>query len=137
MTSTEAYREPEPAPASLGPRGTALWAKVVGPCTLDPHEAEMLEHGCRLADRLDALDAAVTNDGVMVEGARGSKRLHPAIAEHRQATLALARVMVALRLPAGYADGGTSSTGTTPSGVVRQAQRRVGIRGFQSMPRGA
>lgn len=135
MSSTEAYREPEPAPPSLGLRGAALWDKVTGPCTLDPHEQEMLEHGCRLSDRLDALDAAVAADGVMVDGARGSKRLHPAIAEHRQATLALARVMVALRLPPNYGEAGGQPA--SPTTARRQAQRRVGIRGVQQMPRGA
>lgn len=134
MSSTEAYTEPDPAPASLGPRGAALWHRVVEHVVLDPHEGEVLERACTMADRLDALDAAIARDGLMIEGARGSQRLHPAIAEARATSLAMGRLLVALRLPAGYAEGGQSSS---PTAVVRQAQRRVGLRGFQSLPRGA
>ncbi|OBJ81081.1 hypothetical protein [Mycobacterium sp. 1245852.3] len=81
-----------------------------------------LKEMVRTVDLLDALAAAISQDGPLVEGERGLKA-HPAIVEARQQKIALARLTAALRLPAGDDD--------QPAG--RRPQRRVGVRGVYVM----
>ena len=64
---------------------------------------------------MDVLAAAVAADGVM----RGGK-VHPGLVEARQLRIALARLLGALRLPAGDEDDQAAG---------RRPQRRVGARG--------
>jgi hypothetical protein len=69
---------------------------------------------------LDRLDVELRRDGVLLDGPRGA-RSHPAAVESRQQSIALARILAALRLPAGT--DGDQQAGTRP-------QRRVGVRGI-------
>lgn len=86
---------------------------------LDEHEAALLVEACRTVDLLGRLDAAVRRDGPLVDSTQGT-RAHPAAVEARQQRIALARLLAALRLPAG--DDGDEQAGARP-------QRRVGARG--------
>jgi hypothetical protein len=106
------------------PRGTRvngakLWRDVLGRYELEQHELALLREMVRTVDLLDQLAAIVAREGLMVEGAWGSKP-HPAVTEARQARIALARLTAALRLPAG--DANDQAAGRRP-------QRRVGVRG--------
>ncbi|MDQ3628435.1 MAG: tyrosine-type recombinase/integrase [Actinomycetota bacterium] len=89
-------------------RTDALWLGAKGPVT-DSGIRQMLER----------LGAEVRRDGPMV-GTGDSRRAHPAAVESRQQRITLARLLAALRLPAGEA--GDTRAGARP-------QRRVGARG--------
>jgi hypothetical protein len=107
------------APAGLGAPGKRLWQSVVDVYELDEHEDRLLVEAARTVDLLDQLEAAVRRDGPLVGTPQG-QRAHPAAVEARQQRIALARLLAALRLPAG-------SEGDEAEG--RRPQRRVGARG--------
>lgn len=106
--------------------GRRLWASVLEAYELEEHELALLVEAVRTVDLLTCLDADVRRDGPVIDSPQGSKA-HPAAVEARQQRIALARLLAALRLPAGE-DG---------SGEVRRPQRRVGVRGMYSVRGGA
>jgi phage terminase small subunit len=110
---------PEKAPDGLGAEALALWSSVVDGYDLDEHERTLLVQAVRTVDLLEKLDEEVRRDGPLVESPQGQKA-HPAATEARQQRIALARLLAALRLPAG--DEGDQQAGARP-------QRRVGVRG--------
>ena len=114
------------APLGLRAPGRRLWSSVADDYDLDEHELVLLRETVRTVDMLDQLDAAVRHDGPLVSSPQGMKA-HPAAVEARQQRIALARLLAALRLPAG-ADGDQQ-----PSA---RPQRRVGARGVYGV-RGA
>jgi hypothetical protein len=61
---------------------------------LEAHELQVLAQIATVADRIDALDKAVTREGVLVDG-----RAHPALIESRLQRVTMARLLVTLRLP--------------------------------------
>jgi hypothetical protein len=89
---------------------------VVDEYDLERHEELLLIEACRTVDLLDRLAATVAADGHMVDA-----KVHPAAVEMRQQRIALARLLAALRLPAG--EDGDLQAG------ARRPQRRVGARG--------
>jgi len=95
-------------PKGLGPSGRALWKRIVDAVhdlyELDEREQEILRLACRQADDLVALEGAIKRDGRTVKGSAGQPRLHPAVAEARQARLAIGRLLGLLELPAGDDD---------------------------------
>lgn len=109
-------------PDGTGPNGLALWRDVLSKFDLDEHETALLRECVRTVDQLDILAASVNADGAMVDG-----RIHPALVESRQLRIALARLVAALRLPAGDEDDQAAG---------RRPQRRVGARGVYQI-RGA
>jgi hypothetical protein len=112
-------KAPEKAPAGLGVEALALWSSVVEDYDLEEHERTLLVQAVRTVDLLEKLDDEVRRDGPLVESPQGQKA-HPAATEARQQRIALARLLAALRLPAG--DEGDQQAGARP-------QRRVGVRG--------
>jgi len=86
----------------LGTRGSRLWASLLSQDSdLEDETNPMREvalSACRTADRVDHLEdmAAVTDP--VVEG-RGGPMIHPLLAEVRQQSALLARLVAALRLP--------------------------------------
>lgn len=85
---------------------------------LEQHERALLIEACRTTDLLDELAKTIEDEGLMVAG-----RMHPAAVEARQQKIALARIVAALRLPAGDEDSSEQRKD------VRRPQRRVGARG--------
>lgn len=112
------------APPGLNKSGRALWRAVLRDYELDEHETSILTQACRIADACDALQGLIDTEGVMSESSQGS-RVHPALVELRQQGIALARLMTALRIPAGEAPG----DGRT--------QHRPGVRGVYGIAGGA
>ena len=104
-------------PNSAWRAGAALWRAVLAEYDLEEHELLLLREAVRTVDALDALEALVQSDGAVVESPHGSKA-HPALVEARQQRIALARLLAALRLPAGEEEAGD-----------RRPQRRQGVRG--------
>lgn len=113
-------------PAGLADAGRRLWRSVVSDYELEEHERRLLTEACRTVDVLDDLEAKVRADGPLVDSPQGMKA-HPAAVEARQQRIALARLIAALRLPAG--DEGDRQRNARP-------QRRVGARGVYGI-RGA
>ncbi len=103
------------APRGLKAAGRRLWDSTCADFELEPFEASLLEQACRTADIIETLQSVVDSLGVDCAGRE--------LAEVRQQRLAFARILVALRLPAGLDD---------EPGRARRPQRR-GIRGVYSM----
>ena len=106
-------------PKGTGPSGSRLWRDVLGSYELEEHELALLREAVRTVDQLDELHSIASREGLIVDGPHGSKP-HPALTEARQLRIALARVLAALRLPAGDEDDQAAG---------RRPQRRTGVRG--------
>lgn len=106
-----AQNVPRP-PAGLRKSGRALWRAVLSDFELDEHESAILTQACRLTDLCDQLQGTLDAEGIMSETSQGA-RVHPAAVELRQQGIALARLMAALKIPAGESDARPSS----PPGV--------------------
>jgi hypothetical protein len=104
-------------PPGLRRSGRALWRAVLGDYELDQHEEAVLREACRTADSLDDLQALLDADGVLSSSSQGV-RVHPALVELRQQRLAFARLLTALRIPAGDESGeGRTQRRGGPRGV--------------------
>src|SRR3954465_3932488 len=90
-------------PKGCGAAGTKLWNAVLEEYELEEHELLLLREMVRTVDTLDALEARVAADGVLLHSSQGD-RAHPALVEARQQRITLARLQAALRLPAGDQD---------------------------------
>ena len=106
-------------PAGLREAGLRLWKSVTDIYELDEHE--LLLRASRTADLLDELTDVLDRDGVLHDTPQGAQA-HPAAVERRQQAVTLARLLAALRLPAG-ADGDHQALARPP--------RRQGVRGVQ------
>ncbi|MCX2712048.1 terminase [Mycolicibacterium sp. J2] len=111
-----------PVPEGTGDSGSRLWRDILGKYELEEHELALLREAVRTVDQLDKLHDITEAEGLTVDGPHGSKA-HPALTEARQLRIALARVLAALRLPAGDEDD---------QAKVRRPQRRAGVRGVYS-----
>lgn len=120
-----------PRPDGLAAAGAALWDAVTDVLDIDEHEALALRELCRTADVLDELQAVVVRDGVLLDSSQGA-RAHPALTELRQQRITFARLVAAMRLPAGLADGRPSAIGG-----AQQGQARSGVRGFYAIDGGS
>ncbi len=108
---------PERAPVGTGLAGRRLWRAVVEQFVLEEHELLLLREAARTADLLDELEKRIKAEGAVIESPQGEKA-HPAAVEAWQQRIALARLLGALRLPAGEEEAGD-----------RRPQRRTGVRG--------
>lgn len=106
-------------PSGLAAGGRRLWDSVTKEFELEEHELVLLVAAVRTVDLLEKLDVEVRRDGPTIDTPQGM-RAHPAAVEARQQRIALARLMAALRLPAG--EEGDQQASARP-------QRRVGARG--------
>lgn len=107
------------APSGLKAPGRRLWASVVEEYDLEEHERALLVEAVRTVDLLAELDNLVRTEGAVIDSPQGRKA-NPAAVEARQQRIALARLLAALRLPAGDED---------EQGTNGRPQRRVGVRG--------
>ncbi len=104
-------------PPGTGKNGAVLWRDILASYDLEQHELQLLREAVRTVDLIDALTALVATEGVVVTSPQGDKP-HPGVVEGRQQRIVLARLLAALRLPAGEEEAGD-----------RRPQRRVGPRG--------
>lgn len=109
-------------PNGLQSAGRRLWRSVQSEYELEEHETALLREARRTVDLLDELAAVVAAEGAVISSPQGP-RANPAAVEARQQPIVLARVLAALRLPAGDEDDPV---------VSRRPQRR-GIRGVYSV----
>lgn len=104
------------APRGLSTAGKSLWSAVTGTYELEQHELVLLESASRTADLVGELQARIDADGPV----NSDGKTHSACAEIRQQRITLARLLVALRVPAGEEDS-------------RPGGQRRGIRGVYSL----
>lgn len=105
-------------PGGTQAAGRRLWLSVTEEYELEEHETALLVEAVRTVDLLARLDAETRRRGAIVDSPQGRKA-NPAAVEARAQRIALARLLAALRLPAGEDE----------SGEGRRPQRRVGARG--------
>ena len=101
------------SPTGTGPAGAKLWKAVLDEYELEEHEVLLLREAVRTVDTLDLLEARVRLDGPLLASSQG-ERAHPALTEARQQRIVLARLLAALRLPAGEED-------SAPDGSAKEA----------------
>ncbi len=87
------------APSGLGKAGRALWRDINAEYGLAPHEAVILVQCCRVADRLDAIEAELSGAALTVEGSTGQPKAHPLLAEQRAQMRVLESLSRALSIP--------------------------------------
>lgn len=110
--------KPPPPPKGLQSAGRRLWRAAVADYDLDQHELLLLVQACRTADVLDRLAAESDGAPLTVTNHKGDEVANPLLTEARQQGIVLARLLAALRLPAGEESG--------------RPQRRTGVRGVYS-----
>jgi len=93
-------------PGGLGIKGSRLWREVCKLHELAPPELVLLEEACRIADRLDRLDALLSGESdtwlrfkVNDDGSEVSVVVDSALSEARQQANVLKQLVAALRLP--------------------------------------
>jgi hypothetical protein len=109
-------------PSGLGLRGQAFWDYAAATFEFDRHEQELLTQVCRLLDRADALCADIADHGVVLVTSQGNRKPNPALAEERQVSLTLGRLLAQLELPAD--DGSAGMVSPTTARARRAAQTR-------------
>lgn len=108
----------------LGHSGQHLWDSVTRRYELSKHEEVLLGSACRLADTIADLEAALTSEGLIVQGSQGQPRVHPAVSELRQNRLVLARLVADLGLPLNEA----AQNVKLPSPASQRASHAVQVR---------
>lgn len=88
---------PEP-PDHLSARAQTFWIGVAETWALGPDHLEILRRACEVLDRLDAAEALVRRDGLVVTGSKGQPIAHPAVAIERDCRTGFARLMRQLNL---------------------------------------
>lgn len=94
-----------------------LWKTIRERWQWEEHELVIVQQAERVSAICDRLSAVVEAEGMLV-AIGGHQQIHPALAELRQQQQALARLIVALRIP------------DEQKPVSRRGQRRA-IRGYQ------
>lgn len=125
---------------TLGPRGQRLWDAVTAIGPLDPARVVLLEEACRIADRLDRLDAVLTgrSDAWMrlqasEDGSEVTVVVDKALSEARQQASTLNTIVGSLRpAVAGRPTSAQDKPALAPEGkggsVVRLADRLAALR---------
>lgn len=113
----------ERAPKGLAAAGRRLWHAIVGDLPdgweLDARELVILEAAARQADSNAALERAITEAGVTVEGSQGQPRLNAMVTELRQGRIALEKLLSSLALPG---DEGTETAQQRRSRAAAEAR---------------
>jgi hypothetical protein len=114
---------PKPrAPAGLAHRGRRLWREVIEHFELSIAELEVLTLAARCLDRIQAIEDALKNEPVTVQGSQGQPRPHPLGAELRSEALLAAKLLAQLGLPTD--EGGADEwSGLTTAARARKASR--------------
>jgi hypothetical protein len=121
------------APPGLSAAGKRLWSSVSSDLVLDAREIALLEMACRQVDDIARLEAEVAVGGVTVEGSMGQVRVNGALAELRQARLAVARLLGQIDLP----EAGEAQAPTEASRRARQAAQKRWASDARRAARGA
>lgn len=90
-------------PKRLKAAGKRLWrdlhAELPAGWHYDARELKDLEAAAVLTDRLEQLNDAIDQDGLMVKGSTGQRVLNPAVVEARQVSAAISRHLGLIEIP--------------------------------------
>ena len=93
-------------PSGLATRGRKLWRELTAEHTIPAAELVLLEEACRIADRLDRLDAILTDPDaswlrlrVSEDTAEVTVTVDAVLSEARQQANVLKQLITALRIP--------------------------------------
>lgn len=98
MTDSEGKPAPR-TPVGLAARGRKFWRQTSAAYELSDTEWLLVGEACRVLDECDLLRQALDDDGIMVDGSTGQRRVNPAVGELRQHRLALAKLLGQIGLP--------------------------------------
>jgi hypothetical protein len=114
----------KPPPSDLDKGGKALWRGVIHENELGAIEFPLLHQTCRVVDILDDLYREKATMGAIVSGSSGQPRVNPILAEIREQTAILDRLVTALAIPLPGEQYGTRRTGPAraKAKVKRQPQ---------------
>jgi hypothetical protein len=101
----------KPPPSDLGKAGKVLWRNVVRENELSAIEFPLLHQTCRVVDILDDLYREKAQMTAIVSGSNGQPRVNPILAEIREQTAILDRLIVGLAIPLPGEQYGTRRTG--------------------------
>jgi hypothetical protein len=108
---------PPSPPPGLRTSGRALWTSIVRRLELETHETLVLTEACRIADRLDALNAAIFTAGGLD---------HQLLVESRHQQITLTRLIASLRLPDDLSDpskGSRKQQRNRPRGTYHEERK--------------
>lgn len=127
---------PDRDPSRHETRGQRLWRELTASGEPSPARRVLMEEACRIADRLDRLDALLTGESdawarftVSDDGAEVTVTVDKALAEARQQQLALRAIVAELRQ--GQAEQPQQGGGILDQLAARRAARRTGAAGGQ------
>jgi len=97
--------------AGLGKAGKALVESILADLAAaglepDAREVAALQSAGLLRDREVELETVIAGDGLTITSATGFLRVHPAVAERRQTSVALARILSGVALANTTSDSG-------------------------------
>jgi len=97
--------------AGLGKAGKALAESILADLAAaglepDAREASAMQSAGVLRDREVELETVIARDGLTLISSTGVVRMHPAVAERRQTSVALARILSAVALADTTSEGG-------------------------------
>ncbi|MGV3714348.1 P27 family phage terminase small subunit [Pseudolysinimonas sp.] len=87
------------APVELGERGTRFWDALHRDFEFEVRDTEIVREACRVLDRIDELEGALEEEGLLSAGSKGQTVLHPAVAELRQQQSTFRQLMGSVELP--------------------------------------
>lgn len=133
--SGDALREPvQIVPVGRGPRAEALWAELEGD-SLPPLTRLLLEEVCRLADRMDRLDAQLAGrenwlQAVRMDDSPGEVviTVDNLVSEARQHATSLRGLISELRASMPKAPAGRSGTSSGKGGTLSDLSARIAAR---------
>lgn len=120
----EMMAEKKEAPAHLGESGAALWRDVAWKYGLRADEMAVLRRACEVADKIDAIDAALAGKDLVVNGSLGQQREHPLLSEWRQQVKLQAALLAQLKLPDAVAPSASDASAAGRNLVRMRHDRR-------------
>jgi hypothetical protein len=112
------------APKGLGATGRRFWRETLAEFGLAPHEQVILVQCCRVADRLDVIEAELAAAGSLtVTGSTGQPKAHPLLAEWRAQARVLESLSRALSIPLPSEDVGRRRSPTAREAALQRWSR--------------
>jgi len=117
----------KPPPSDLGKVGKAVWRSIIRENELSAIEFPLLHQLCRVLDTLDDLYREKAKMTAIVGGSTGQPKVNPILAEIREQTAILDKLVVALAIPLPGESYGARRTGA--------ARAKAKVRKVSSDPR--
>lgn len=139
---TKSKHRAAPAPKGLAAGGRALWRAIAAEHDLDGMQKVQLTEACRMKDRCDKLDAALSGDGhtwmrlvvdIQSDGDIYELRITNALSKANETANSMKQLLAALRLP--DVESGKRPQVRGPRGVQKPTQAGGAAGNVSSMER--